>query len=105
MENEKTYYEKNKSIILNKLKLKKKTHEEKEKLKQYNRNYYNNVRKNNIDFLNKMKEYNDIHNNKRKELNKEFKVLYGVERLKIIKELKSNSFKVNIQKGKFILEF
>ena len=64
MENEKSYYEKNKSIILNKLKSKKKTPEEKEKLRQYNRKYYNNVRKNNIDFLNKMKEYNDKHNNK-----------------------------------------
>ena len=105
MENEKSYYEKNKSIILNKLKSKKKTPEEKEKLRQYNRKYYNNVRKNNIDFLNKMKEYNDKHNNKRKELHKEFKLLCNKERIKIIKEFKLSESIVKIQFGEFILEF
>lgn len=91
----KTYYEKNKKMILSKLR--NKTFEEREKLKQYNRNYYRLVRKNNIEFLNKMKEHNNYHNNKKKEANKEIRVLSDTE--------ETFSFKIIIQQGVFIIEF
>lgn len=89
----------------NNYKAKKKTVEEKERLRQYNRNYYNNVRKNNLEYMEKMRLYNEIHNTKRKETNENFKKLNIEKKIKIIKDLNVSIFNVKIEYGEFILEF
>jgi hypothetical protein len=96
-----TYYEKNKENILKKLrnKYKNKSVEEKDELRQYNREYYNKVRKKRIDCLNKIKKTN---------INK-YETLLKNKNKKEVREitngLMENTNDIKIEIGKFKLEF